>query len=98
MPRIRMAALTARASCPSVGKNLNSTDSGTVIQSGMRMRAMAAMNSDTVVVANTKYASASVGTKRETTVAVATMIAFVKPSSAGAANAQARRSRDTPRA
>ena len=87
MPRIRMAALTARASCPSVGKNLNSTDSGTVIQSGMRMRAMAAMNSDTVVVANTKYASASVGTKRETTVAVATMIAFVKPSSAGAANA-----------
>ena len=42
------------------------------IQSGIRMRPIAAMNSDTVVVANTKYASARVGTKRETTVAVAT--------------------------
>ena len=51
------------------------------------MRPIAAMNSDTVVVANTKYASARVGTKRETTVAVATAIAFAIPSSVGAANA-----------
>ena len=87
MFRIRMAALIARASWPSVGKNLNSTDSGMAIQSGMRMRPIAAMNSDTVVVANTKYASARVGTKRETTVAVATVIAFAIPSSVGAANA-----------
>ncbi len=56
MFRIRMAALIARASWPSAGKNLNSTDIGMTIQSGMRMRPIAAMNSDTVVVANTKYA------------------------------------------
>ena len=82
---MRMAAPIARASSPRVGKKRNSTESGMVIQSGMRMRAIAAMNSDTVVVANTKYASASVGTKRDTTVALAMTTAFATPVSTGTA-------------
>ena len=85
--RMRMAEPTARASSPRVGKKRNSTDSGMTSHCGACTRSAAAMNSDTVVVANTKYAVAMVGRKREAIMHEATIAKFKGPSTRGTASA-----------
>ena len=77
----------ARASSPSVGKKRNSTDSGMTSHWGACTRSAAAMNSDTVVVANTKYAVAMVGRKRATIMHEATMRKLSGPSTLGTTSA-----------